>query len=217
MHILIYSVLPSCPVRNNPPPRISSTRFTHLHIYSLRDTRYEIRDTPSRSTPHPPRFITHESRATGHESRTDFSLYFRPKIGYNTSKLNIVCYLIPNSELPDTNYDSPPAPYHSPLTIYRLPFHLFVQNKPNLHKPQIYLNLFTCKDLRKNHQILPPKSKPKQTQTKPIRPPFFARYGTPNPKQTQTNPIKPNSSPRSLRRIVPRAEAVYNGGSCDSI
>ncbi|MHC4157324.1 MAG: hypothetical protein ACYST6_20765 [Planctomycetota bacterium] len=38
------------------------------------------------------------------------------------------------------------------------------------------------------NQILPPKSKPKQSQTNPIRPPFFAHQGTPKPKRTQTNP-----------------------------
>jgi hypothetical protein len=46
--------------------------------------------------------------------------------------------------------------------------------------------------VKKAYDNLPPfgsaKSKPKQTQTKPIRPPFFARYGTPKPEQTQTNP-----------------------------
>ena len=65
----------------------------------------------------------------------------------------------------------------------------FVQNKPNLHKSPICLNLCGCKYLHKKRQFRPPKSKPKQTQTKPIRPPFFARYRTPNQKQTQTNPI----------------------------
>jgi hypothetical protein len=61
-----------------------------------------------------------------------FFLYFRPKIGYNMRKLNIVSYSTPKSELPITNYGSPPANYHSPLTIYRSPLSLFVQNKPNL-------------------------------------------------------------------------------------
>jgi hypothetical protein len=61
----------------------------------------------------------------------------------------------------------------------------------------------------KSYDNLPPfgsaKSKPKQTQTKPIRPPFFARYGTPKPKQTQTNPI--SSPPRTHRR--PRAQKPF--------
>jgi hypothetical protein len=63
-----------------------------------------------------------------------------------------------------------------------------VQNKPNLQKAAISLNCFSYKGLRKKCQILPRKSKPKQTQSKPKQTQFFARYGTPNPKQTQTNP-----------------------------
>jgi hypothetical protein len=80
----------------------------------------------------------------------------------------------------------------------------FVQNKPNLHKPRIYPNLFYCRVLRKKRQVVPHKSKPKQTQTKPIRPPFFARYRTPKPKQTQTNPIKPNfpKNPRNQPNLL---------------
>jgi hypothetical protein len=125
-------------------------------------------------------------------SQPKFSFTSTRKSGIIWPKVNIVIYSTPNSELPDTNLDSPPAPHHPPLTIYRLPLQLFVQNKPNLHKPQIWLNSLSCKGLCKKHRILPHKSKPKQTQSKPIRPPFFARYGTPNPKQTQANPNKPN-------------------------
>jgi len=36
------------------------------------------------------------------------------------------------------------------------------------------------------------QNEPKRTQTKPIRPPFFAHQGPPKPKRTQTNPNKPN-------------------------
>jgi len=68
-----------------------------------------------------------------------------------------------------------------------------VQNKPNLVRLRRIQNPAFGKDLRKKRQIFARKSKPKQTQTKPIRPPFFARYGTPNPKQTQTNPISPKT------------------------
>jgi hypothetical protein len=133
--------------------------------------------------------------------RRSFSEGGRP---YSWQKANIkwrnVGYSIRNSELPVTNYASPPAPYHSPLANYRLPFNLFVQNKPNLHKPRIWFNLFACKALRRKRQFLPLKNKPKQTQTKPIRPPFFARQGTPKPKRTQTNPI---SKPHRCCKAVP--------------
>jgi hypothetical protein len=68
-----------------------------------------------------------------------------------------------------------------------------VQNKPNLVRLRRIQNPLFDKGLRKKGQIFPPKSKPKQTQTKPIRPPFFARYGPPKQKQTQTNPKQTQS------------------------
>jgi hypothetical protein len=63
-----------------------------------------------------------------------------------------------------------------------------VQNKPNLEKRPNEVNLCVYNGLQKYGPFGRPKSKPKQTQTKPIRPPFFARQRHPKPKQTQTNP-----------------------------
>jgi hypothetical protein len=127
------------------------------------------------------------SQATSHEKN---SLYFQPKIGYNTPGLpplgaeDIADDTRESSQL-NTTYAIPITQHEIRDTRCEIRTK-FVQNKPNLHKPRIYLNLFYEKGLRRKSQILRPKSKPKQTQTKPIRPPFFARYGTPNPIFSQT-------------------------------
>jgi hypothetical protein len=59
-------------------------------------------------------------------------------------------------------------------------------------------------DLRTNNYEQSPQ---KQTQTKPIRPRFFARYGTPKPKRTQFIAPEPeqtqNKANLSQRRWMP--------------
>jgi hypothetical protein len=75
-----------------------------------------------------------------------------------------------------------------------------VQTNPILSASGGLPTLYLTKGYGKNAKSSPAKTnpnEPKRTQTKPIRTPFFARYGTPNPKQTQTNPIKLEAKRRS--------------------
>jgi len=121
--------------------------------------------------------------------------------------LNNVTYSTPKSELPVTNYDSPPANYHSPLTIYRLLFALFVQNKPNLQKPENHRNPLATNKLRQYLPFGHPKSKPKanpnkpkQSQSDPRFSPVMAPQTQNKPKQTQTKPISPKT-PGNQRKL----------------
>jgi hypothetical protein len=73
-----------------------------------------------------------------------------------------------------------------------------VQNEPNLVRLRRIANPLFDKDLRKKRRILARKNEPKRTQTKPIRPPFFAHQSPPKPKRTQTNP-KQSQFPKNPR------------------
>ena len=84
---------------------------------------------------------------------------------------------------PTTTTNHPRVTSHEPQATNKCAKQTQFPKHQNLH------NLSSCKDLRKQWQILPFKSKPKQTQSNPIRPPFFARQRPPNQKHTQTNPI----------------------------
>jgi hypothetical protein len=73
--------------------------------------------------------------------------------------------------------------------------------------PQIDLSPVSAMGYEKTGPSAALKAKPKQTQTKPIRPPFFAQKRHPKPKQTQTKPIELEAQRRSLRVSLSRSES----------
>ena len=76
----------------------------------------------------------------------------------------------------------------------------FVQNKPNLHKPEICPILFLHKGLR---QKSPLRHHQKQTQTNPNKANPTPVFRSPGAPEAKTNPSKPKAKPIELEAEIP--------------